>query len=89
MNLSIDPVVLINLALCIIILVLGLWEYSRTGARLAAYIALAFGLFGISHLLTLLSLGAGITPLLICIRLAAYLLVIFGLSRVIKLRKPG
>jgi hypothetical protein len=39
--------------------------------------------------MTLLNLGAGITPLLISIRLAAYLLVIFGLSRVIKLGKPG
>jgi hypothetical protein len=88
MNLSIDPVVLVNLALCIVILVLGIWEYSRTRAKLALYIALAFGLFGISHLMILLNLGTGITPLLITIRLAAYLLVIFGLSRVIKLGKP-
>jgi hypothetical protein len=87
MNLSIDPVLLLNIILCFFILVLGLWEYQRSRAALALYIGIAFGLFGITHLMLLLGLGISMTPLLISIRLIAYLLVIAGLIRAVSLKK--
>jgi hypothetical protein len=46
------------------------------------YIGLAFGLFGFSHLLTLLGLAAGVASLLIAVRIIAYLLVVFALYRI-------
>jgi CHASE2 domain-containing sensor protein len=87
MDLSIDPVLLLNAVLCSVILVLGLWEYQRARVALALYVGIAFGLFGISHLMLLLGLGTSMTPLLISIRLIAYLIVIAGLFRAILLRK--
>lgn len=82
-----DPVVLTNLILCIIILGMGVCEYIRTRSRVELYVGVAFGLFGVSHLLTLLGLSAGLTVPLIIIRLLAYLLVIFGLYTAIAKRK--
>ncbi len=82
-----DTVVLTNLILCIIILSMGIWEYIRTRSRVELYVGAAFGLFGVSHLLTLLGLSAGLTVPLIIIRLLAYLLVIFGLYTAIARKK--
>lgn len=82
-----DPVVLTNFILCVIILGMGVWEYIRTKSRVELYVGIAFGLFGVSHLLTLLGLSVGLTVPLIIIRLLAYLLVIFGLYTVIARRQ--
>jgi uncharacterized membrane protein (UPF0136 family) len=82
-----DPVVLTNLILCIIILGMGIWEYIRTRSRVELSVGVAFGLFGVSHLLTLLGLSAGLTVPLIIIRTLAYLLVIFGLYTAIARNK--
>ena len=72
----------INLILCVIILVFGIWLYVRKKYDVPLYIGLAFGLFGFSHLLTLLGLAAGVASLLIAVRIIAYLLVIFTLYRI-------
>ena len=76
-------VVTVNLVLCIIILALGIWGYNKKKGDVPLYIGIAFGLFGISHLLTLLGLAAGLTAPLIAIRLIAYLLVVFALYRLV------
>ena len=78
-----DPVIVTNLILCLIILAMGIWEYIRTKARLELYIGVAFGLFAVSHLITLLGLAPGLTVPLIIIRLLAYLTVIYALYTVI------
>lgn len=78
-----NPVVTVNLVLCILILALGIWGYSKKKGEVPLYIAIAFGLFGISHLITLLGLAAGLTAFLIAIRLIAYLLVAFTLYRIL------
>jgi hypothetical protein len=72
----------VNLILCVIILVFGIWLYVRKKYEVPLYIGLAFGLFGFSHLLTLLRLAAGVVSLLIVVRIVAYLLVIFALYRI-------
>ena len=81
-----NPIVTVNLVLCIIILVLGIWGYSKKKDDVPLYIGVAFGLFGVSHIITLLGLAPGLTIFLIVIRLIAYLLVVFALYRVLAKR---
>ena len=82
-----DPIILMNFILCVIILGMGVWEYIRTKSRVELYVGIAFGFFGVSHLLTLLGLAAGLTTLLIIIRLLAYLTVIYALYIAIAKKK--
>ena len=77
-----DPIYLINLILCIIIVVFGYLGFKKAKERWPLYIAISFGLFGLSHLLTLLGLREALTGFLIAIRTIAYLLVAFTLYRV-------
>jgi len=78
-----DPVTTTNFVLCIIILALGIWAYVKKKNDVPLYIGIAFGLFAVSHLMTLLGLAAGVTVFLIAIRLIAYLLVVFALYRIL------
>jgi uncharacterized membrane protein (UPF0136 family) len=72
-----DTITFINLVLCIVILVFGIIGWQRSKNLVPLYIAIAFGLFGLSHLATLLILNTSLNVLLIIIRLAAYLLVTY------------
>ncbi len=74
---------IVNLALCIIILGLGIWGYSKKRNELSLYTGIAFGIFGISHLMKILGIAEQVAVLLIVIRLIAYLLVVFALYRII------
>jgi hypothetical protein len=82
MNIVWDPITIVNLVLCIIILVFGIIGYRRSGKAFPLYIGIAFGLFGLSHLLTILGLKDPLAALLILVRTLAYLLVAFALYRV-------
>jgi uncharacterized membrane protein (UPF0136 family) len=82
-----DAVALVNLFLSVVIVVLGVWEYTRTKSRVALYVGVAFGLFGISHLLTLLGLADSLMGLLIIIRYLAYMTVIYVLYINIRKKK--
>jgi uncharacterized membrane protein (UPF0136 family) len=73
-----DPITIINLVLCVVILVFGLAGWRRTGRGVPLYVGIAFGLFGVSHLATILGLKAALEAGLIVVRTAAYLLVAFG-----------
>lgn len=86
MNTSTDPLTLMNLIFCIIILVLSFLGYRKYDDSLIFYIGLAFGLFGISHL-ALLSGYPNNDILLIAIRTIAYLLVIFAVYRTIRRKR--
>jgi len=77
---------MVNTALCLIILVLGYLAYKRSGDNTPLLIGIAFGIFGISHIITLSVPEKTLTGLLIAIRVLAYLLVLFSLSRVIAKR---
>ncbi|MCX6005162.1 MAG: hypothetical protein NT082_05770 [Chloroflexi bacterium] len=87
MQLNLDPVLMINLVLCVVILVMGIWEYTKSKSWLPLYIGIAFGLFGVSHLITMLGLGTGLSGVIIMVRLLAYVLVIFALYQVIAKKK--
>jgi hypothetical protein len=76
-------ITVVNLVLCVVILALGVWAYNKKKDEVPLYIGIAFGLFAVSHLLTLLGLAASLNILLIIVRLIAYLLVVFTLYRIL------
>jgi len=77
-----DTITLVNLILCILIVVFGCVGFKKAGERWPLNIAITFGLFGLSHLLTLLGLKETFEAFLITIRTIAYLLVIYTVYRV-------
>lgn len=77
-----DPVYLVNLILCVVIVIFGCLGFKKAKNTWPLYIAIAFGLFGLSHLLTLLGLKEALTGFLIAIRTIAYLLVTYIVYRV-------
>ena len=79
MQFSWDTMTFINLILCIVILIFGILGYQRSKSRVALCVGVAFGLFGLSHLATLLSLKDSLSTILIIVRTAAYLLVTYAL----------
>jgi len=78
---TLDPIYLVNLTLCIIIFALGFLGYRKGCNRIPLYVGIAFGLFGISHLATILGLKDALEAALIVIRTAAYLTVMFALYK--------
>ena len=87
MALNLDPIYIVNLTLCITILVLGVFGYRKKGEVAPLYVGAAFGLFGVSHLATILGLKDDLEILLIVIRTVAYLAVIFALYTILKRRR--
>lgn len=79
MTIEWDPILFVNLILCIIIMFLGYLCYRKSHELLPVFIGVAFGLFGISHAATLLGFKVPLTIPLIIIRTLAYLLVIYAL----------
>jgi len=75
-------IVVINLILCVVILILGVMGYQRSRSAVPLYIGIAFGLFGLSHLATLLGLKESLEALLIVVRIVAYLIVVFAVYKI-------
>jgi hypothetical protein len=73
-----------NFVLCVVIVALAMAAYTSKKSRIALYIGVAFGLFGISHLVNLVGLGLALTDALLVIRTLGYLMVIFALYKVWK-----
>ena len=74
-------ITLINLILATIILVLGLFAYGRTRSAAALLVGVAFGLFAVAHLLTLLGLAGTMATLLVVIRVLGYVAAIAAVYR--------
>ncbi|MDD1688225.1 MAG: hypothetical protein LUO90_01500 [Methanoregula sp.] len=70
-----DPVVLVNLLLCGVILVLGYLVYRKRHSISALFIGVAFGLFGLSHLSTLLGMTLFPEVTFVLLRICGYLFV--------------
>jgi len=79
MQFSWDTMTFVNLILCIVILIFGILGYQRSKSQVVLFVGLAFGLFGLTHLATLLGLKDSLNTILIIIRTAAYLLVTYAL----------
>ena len=86
MALVLDPIYIVKLTLCIIILILGIFGYRKNDNLVPLYIGIAFGLFGVSHLATILGLKDDLEAFLIVIRTIAYLVVVFALYKILNRR---
>jgi uncharacterized membrane protein (UPF0136 family) len=73
-----DTMTFLNLTLCSVILLLGVIGYYRKDRYAILYIGIAFGLFGISHLATLLGYRDILDGMLIWVRTIGYLVVIIA-----------
>jgi uncharacterized membrane protein (UPF0136 family) len=74
-----DLVSVLNTVLCVIIVILGILVYLRKGQMSALLIGIAFGLFAISHIYTLLGLASAWESAMITARTSGYILVIAAL----------
>jgi hypothetical protein len=79
-----DPLTFVNLILCIFIVVLGLIVYWKETSTLALSLAVAFGIFGISHLANLLGYSEMLLGALMWIRSLAYLIIILVLLMILR-----
>jgi hypothetical protein len=70
-----DPVVIVNFFLSIVIVVLGFFVYRKKQNMSALLIGIAFGMFGLSHLLQLLGITQIPEAALILVRICGYILV--------------
>ena len=84
-----DSMTAVNLVLSVIILVLGYWGYKKSNDKMLLYVGIAFGLFGISHIATLLGFKESLESVLIIIRTLAYLTVIYAVYTVALKRYAG
>ena len=75
MNFNWDTQTGINLALCIAIVAIGFVAWRRNRSGVILLVAVAFGLFGISHLASLFSVTGDLSTPLVFIRITGYLLV--------------
>jgi hypothetical protein len=89
-------VTIINLILTTVILILGIWAFFKRRSDIAQgsskaiaipevslYIGIAFGLFAVSHALTLAGLATSLQTIIIIIRVIGYLLVMVAPVRVL------
>jgi uncharacterized membrane protein (UPF0136 family) len=75
-----DTMTFANLVLCVVIFILGVIGYQRKDSNAILYIGIAFGLFGISHLATLLGFREILEGMLIWVRTIGYLVVIIAVA---------
>jgi hypothetical protein len=69
---DIDPIVLINLIFCIIILCLGITSYIKMRRLWPLLIGVAFGLFGVSHLFTIIGIDESQEVVMLVTRIIGY-----------------
>lgn len=70
-----DPVMVVNLFFCIIILILGYLVYRKKENFSALLVGIAFGMFGLSHFTTLFGLTQIPEVTFILVRACGYILV--------------
>jgi hypothetical protein len=79
MAVTTDPVVVINLFLCLVILVMGYSIFRKRENFSAFLIGSAFGLFGLSHLIQIIGITWIPEVTFILTRVCGYILVIAAL----------
>lgn len=73
-----------NFVLCVVIVALAIVAYNSKKSMIALYIGAAFGLYGISHIMTLIGLATSLTDVLLVVRTLGYLVIIFALYKIWK-----
>jgi hypothetical protein len=72
---TLDPIILTNTIACFVIFILGIVGYTRSKEAWILFIGIAFVLFGVTHLLTLLDLQEALATSILAIRIVGYLVV--------------
>ena len=81
MNYTWVAVTVANILFCLIIVILGYLGYAKNKSELPLYLAVAFALFCLSHILALLSQSSLLGNLIIIIRGLAYIIIILALGK--------
>jgi len=76
-----DLVTVLNFVLNLAIIAVGLMAYMKTKGVTQLYIALAFVLFSITHLLTLLDVATAMATLVFVLRAMGYVTIIYALYK--------
>ncbi|MEM3004011.1 MAG: hypothetical protein QXO25_00390 [Candidatus Bathyarchaeia archaeon] len=76
-----DPISILNLVLSVIILIFGYWGYRKKKDPIPLLVGVAFGLFGLTHLLTVLGFREILTNEFLVVRTLGYLIVVFALYK--------
>ena len=84
-----DTIALANLTLCVIIVLVAIWAYTKKKTKLPLYIGGGFGLFGISHFATVIDVYSDLYDALLVLRVIGYLIVIFGLLTLVVDKIPA
>lgn len=77
MDLALDPVIVLNLLFDLGILFLSIFVYKEKKGPLVLWVGIAFCIFAVSYVLTILGLGS--QTILIPLRATGYLSVMAGL----------
>lgn len=72
---------IVNFVFCLVIFIYGIVVYQQTKRQSLFFVALAFGLFGLTHFFTLLGLTLNLTAFMIFLRMTAYIVIIFALFK--------
>jgi len=78
-HMALDPVGLVNFLLNVAIIAISYLGYRKTNGKLYLYMALAFGVFAITNLLSGLGFGTDLLYPLIALRVASYCVVFYAL----------
>ena len=76
---GVDVMNVVNLVLCLLILGVGCLGYMRTKNKAPFHIGVAFGLFAVSHVISLFGVQRSFAVTIMLIRVFAYLIVLFSL----------
>ncbi|MDY6786898.1 MAG: hypothetical protein SVK54_02100 [candidate division WOR-3 bacterium] len=79
-----DPVNIINIILCTVIVIMGFMAYKRGKKTVALFIAIAFLIFDISHLVTFFGLADSWEAFLMIIRTLGYLTVVLAMYQSVR-----
>jgi hypothetical protein len=79
-----EPIVVLNLVLCVVILLLGYLVYRKRNIISALFIGIAFGIFGLSHLNALFVPPLFPEVTFVLLRICGYLMVAAALYLLLK-----
>ena len=79
MELDLDPIYIVNLLLSLIIVFGCLYAYRMSKSRIPLYIALGFGVFGLTHLFSIIRLDDNYHLYILALRVISGLIIVFGI----------
>ncbi len=79
-----DPVNIINIILCTVIVAMGFISYNKNQNAIPLLIAIAFLIFGVSHIINFIGLADELQAALMIIRILGYLTVVIAMYQSIR-----